>query len=73
MYTEITGNYLKSHDFNLAEPENVPPHGYRNIIFAQHISAWTWYEVLYLIADLPKKSNTQSNQNELGSFICLAL
>jgi len=39
MYTKITGNYLKSHDFNLAKPENVPPQGYRNTIFAQHISA----------------------------------
>ena len=73
MYTKITGNYLKSHDFNLAEPENVAHQGYRNIIIAQHISVGTWYKVLYLIADLPKKSNTQSNQNEVGSFICLAL
>jgi hypothetical protein len=69
--SEITGNYLKSHYFNLAWKH--APGGYKITTCAQYIIAKTWYEVAYLITELQKKSNTETNWNQGGDSICLAL
>jgi hypothetical protein len=55
----------------LAYPENMVPEGHKKSVFAQHNIAWTWYDVLYLIADLQKDNDTGTNKNEGGSFICV--